>query len=82
MPLLTRRGLPRLLGTTRAWISASTGRTPSITQVTQVPGASAGRPLSRASDGLGTSDRPQSSISNTPISLVAPKRFLAARRMR
>ena len=81
-PLLTRRGLPKLLGTTRAWISARTGRTPSITQVTQVPGASSGRPASRLSEGLGTSASPPSSISNTPISLVAPKRFFAARRIR
>ena len=32
--------------------------------------------------GFGTSRRPVSSISNTPISLVEPKRFFAARRMR
>ena len=74
--------MPKALGTTRAWTSASTGRTPSITQATQVPGAFSGRPASMASEGLGTSARPPSSISNTPISLVAPKRFLAARRMR
>ena len=65
-----------------AWISASTGRAPSITQVTQVPEASAGRPDSSISDGFSTWRSPASSISNTPISLVAPKRFLAARRMR
>ncbi len=33
-------------------------------------------------DGLGTSARPCSVISNTPISSVAPKRFLTPRRMR
>ena len=33
-------------------------------------------------DGFGTSTSPLPSISNTPISLVEPKRFLAARRMR
>ena len=77
-----RRGLPPAEVTTRAWISASTGRTPSITQVTQVPGASSGRPESSISEGFSTSARPWSCISKTPISLVAPKRFFAARRMR
>ena len=72
----------KLVGASRACTSASTGRTPSITQVTQVPGVSWGRPDSSISEGLGTSLRPESAISNTPISLVAPKRFLAARRMR
>ena len=66
----------------RACISASTGRAPSMTQVTQVPEASCGRPDSSISEGFSTSRRPLSSISKTPISLVAPKRFLAARRMR
>ena len=68
--------------TRNACTSASTGRAPSITQVTQVPGASSGRPASRLSEGFGTSASPLSAISNTPISLVAPKRFFAARRMR
>ena len=82
MPLLERRGMEKFEVVTNACTSASTGRTPSITQVTQVPGASSGRPLSSSSEGLGTSARPASSISNTPISLVAPKRFFVARRMR
>ena len=80
--MLVRRGLPPGDGTARAWTSASTGLAPSITQVTQVPGASSGRPESSISDGFSTSVRPWSPISNTPISLVAPKRFLAARRIR
>ena len=69
-------------GASSACTSASTGRAPSITQVTQVPEASAGRPDSSISEGFSTSRSPVSSISNTPISLVAPKRFFAARRMR
>ena len=77
-----RRGLAALAGAMRACTSAKTGRAPSIAQVTQVPGASLGRPDSSISEGFSTSFRPQSIISKTPISLVAPKRFLAARRMR
>ena len=80
--MLVRRGFPAGDDTASAWISASTGRAPSITQVTQVPGASSGRPDSSISEGFSTSWRPLSRISKTPISLVAPNRFLAARRMR
>ena len=58
------------------------GRVPSMTQVTQVPGVSSGRPESMVSDGFGTSRRPVSAISKTPISFVEPKRFFAARSMR
>ena len=41
-----------------------------------------GRPLSRNSDGLSTSESPSPRISKIPISLVDPKRFLTLRRMR
>lgn len=57
-------------------------RVPSITQATQVPGVPSGRPASSSSEGFGTSRRPRSSISNTPISFVEPKRFFAARSRR
>ena len=80
--MLLRRGFDPLEGAMSACTSASTGRAPSITQVTHVPGASAGRPESSISEGFSTSFRPRSIISNTPISFVAPKRFFAARRMR
>ena len=66
----------------RACTSASMGREPSITQATQVPGVPTGLPESSVSEGLGTSLNPRSAISNTPISFVEPKRFLAARSMR
>src|SRR3989442_1713972 len=46
------------------------------------PGASAARSERKAADGLGTSRNPSGRISNTPISLVDPKRFLVARTMR
>ena len=77
-----RRGLEALAGAIRACTSARTGLAPSMAQVTQVPGASLGRPDSSISEGFSTSRRPRSIISNTPISLVEPKRFFAARRMR
>lgn len=81
-PLVFRRAWEALAGDTSAWTSASIGRVPCITQVTQVPGAFSGRPESITSDGLGTSRSPVSHISNTPISLVEPNRFFTARRMR
>ena len=82
IPLELRRAEPYPDCATSAWISARMGLEPSMTQVTQVPGVFIGRPESRVSDGFGTSFRPVSAISNTPISFVEPKRFFAARRMR
>ena len=81
-PSVVRRGTLKLVRATSAWISAITGREPSITHATHVPGAWSGRPESSISDGFGTSTSPFCSISNTPISFVEPKRFLTARRMR
>ena len=49
---------------------------------TAVPGVARSRPARKSSDGFGTSARPRSVISKTPISSVGPKRFLTARRMR
>lgn len=82
MPVDMRRGILKVEWLTRAWISARIGRVPSMAQTTQEPAAFSGRPLRSISEGFSTSARPLSRISNTPISLVEPKRFLAARRMR
>ena len=82
MPLELRRAAAYPLLAASACTSARMGREPSITQATQVPGVSVGLPESSVSEGFGTSRRPRSAISKTPISLVEPKRFLAARSMR
>ena len=81
-PTTARRGVPSGEGATSAWISTSTGRVPSMPAKTAAPGALAWRSPRNSSDGLATSRRPLSDISNTPISSVGPKRFLTARRMR
>ena len=49
---------------------------------TAAPETPASRSARNSADGFGTGTRPRSAISNTPISLAAPKRFLTARRMR
>ena len=67
-----RRGLPNPVGDTSPCTSASIGREPSIMQATQVPLTLVGRPDSSIIEGLSTSTKPLSRISNTPISLVAP----------
>ena len=46
------------------------------------PGASLGRSARKKPEGFGTSVRPRSAISKTPISLVDPNRFLTARSTR
>ena len=81
-PSEARRGTLAMVLATNACTSASTGRVPSMTQATQVPLAPSGRPSSSIWLGFGTSSRPLSIISKTPISLVEPNRFLAARRSR
>jgi hypothetical protein len=58
------------------------GRVPSMQAVTTEPGAFLARSDKNTADGLGTCSKPDSFISNTPISLVEPNRFLTARRMR
>ena len=80
-PLATRRGGTISVGATSAWTSTSSGRVPSIEQSTTEPGAALASPTNRA-EGSATSTRPPERISNTPTSLVAPKRFLSARRVR
>ena len=54
---------------------------PSIAHRTHEPGAWLASPTNSA-EGSATSTRPPDRISNTPISLVAPKRFFSARRVR
>ena len=58
------------------------GSAPSMEQATTQPEAFSGRPSRRYSDGFDTSSSPVPCISKTPISLVAPKRFFAARKIR
>ena len=53
-----------------------------IRMVTTDPETPRGRSERNNSDGLATSQSPSCFISNTPISLVEPKRFLTARRIR
>ena len=66
---------------TSAWISSTMGRVPSSAHATAEPGSpSAARP--KTSEGSETPMRPSEVISKTPISLVEPKRFFTARRMR
>ena len=81
-PTTVRRGVPSGLGPTSAWISISSGREPSIPANTAAPDTPASRSARNRAEGLGTSTRPRSAISNTPISLAAPNRFLTARRIR
>ncbi len=80
-PLATRRGGTSSLGATSAWTSTSSGREPSIEQSTTEPGARVASETKRALASW-TSTRPSSRISNTPASLVEPKRFLSARSVR
>ena len=49
---------------------------------TAEPGTPASWSDRKRAEGLGTGTSPDSCISNTPISLAGPKRFLTARRMR
>ena len=77
-----RRGVASAEGESRAWISTSSGRVPSMPANTAVPLALPRRSARNRAEGLATSTRPPAVISNTPISSVGPKRFLTARRMR
>ena len=81
-PVATRWGRANGVAAASAWTSTSRGRVPSTVATTAEPETSGRRPERKNSDGLATSDRPPSVISKTPISLVEPYRFLAARTMR
>ncbi len=80
-PATTRRGGTSSEDLTSAWTSTSSGREPSIAQRTTLPGARVASATNRA-EASSTSTRPSSRISNTPASLVEPKRFLIARTVR
>src|SRR5438128_2167404 len=62
--------------------STSNGRLPVISAATALPEESRGRSARNSALGLRTSASPLAFISNTPISLVEPKRFLCARSTR
>ena len=81
MPLAMRRGGTSSEGDTSAWTSTSSGLEPSIAASTTLPGAFVASPTNRALASW-TSTRPPWRISNTPASLVEPKRFLSARSVR
>ena len=81
-PMAVRRAVPRLERLTRACTSTRIGRVPSTLGSTTDPGTFTGRSARNRAEGLSTPTRPRSCISNTPISLVEPKRFLTVRRMR
>ncbi len=52
-PTTARRGVPRALGATSAWISTSTGRVPSMPAKTAAPGADPSRPARKQRGGIG-----------------------------
>ena len=71
-----RRGVPKVVGETKACTSTSSGRVPSMAGSTTEPGTFSGRSAKNSSEGLATTSSPEARISKTPISLVEPKRFL------
>ena len=68
-----------MLSSTSAWISTSSGRVPSHTTITTLPGEMSAPRERKIAEGLRTSRMPRSVIANTPSSFTAPKRFLPAR---
>ena len=81
-PIVVRRGTAKNDRVTSACNSTRIGRVPSMLQTSAEPGTCRGRSMRNISDGLLTSLRPASFISKTPISLVDPKRFFTARKIR
>ncbi len=82
-PMAPRRADPGpAASATSACTSTSSGRVPFMVASTALPGAPRGRSARNSALGLGTSHKPSAFISNTPISLVEPNRFLCARRTR
>ena len=80
-PTLRRRGLAPP-ASTKACTSTSSGRDPSSVASTQAPGTGWACWLRKIALGLLTPRSPRSVMANTPSSLTAPKRFLAARTKR
>src|SRR5471030_1871205 len=81
-PTDRRRALGKWLASTSAWISTSSGRVPSCVTITHEPGTWLSCCDRNSADGFDTPFSPFSVIANTPISLIAPKRFLIARTRR
>ena len=82
-PLALRRPVaPCGTGTVSAWTSTSSGRCPSIAGTMTDPATPRRRSARNRCDGSGTPTRPPSVISNSPSSLVGPKRCLTARSSR
>ena len=81
-PTTARRGVDSGEGAISASISTRSGRVPSTPANTEAPLTGSSRSTRNRPEGLATSRSPRSVIANTPISSVAPKRFLTARRMR
>ena len=82
MPAAILLGIPTVVDAlTRACTSTRRGRLPSILPTMADPGLSTGRSERKISDGLLTGTSPSGIISNTPISGVAPNRFLMVRRI-
>ena len=65
-----------------AWISTRIGRDPSSNAVTTAPLTVAVRSERKTRDASPTSTSPSPVMSNTPISLIEPKRFLSPRSTR
>ena len=81
--MAVRRGEPPQAEVeTSACTSTSNGRLPVISAATALPEEFRGRSARNSALGLRTSASPLAFISNTPISLVEPKRFLCARSTR
>ena len=80
-----KHGAPRRPGRgrpTKAWISISSGSEPSMPANTAAPETPASRSARNRADGLGTSTRPRSAISDTPISFGGAEPVLDRTRIR
>ena len=78
MPLVTLLGDGNIEGLVRACTSINKGLLPSRVETTTEPTAPGLRSDRKLLEGSSTSMSPRSTISNTPTSLVDPKRFFAA----
>src|SRR6056297_2528027 len=79
---LRRGGTPGTLGVANACTSTTIGRCPSIVGTTADPGTPVRRSARNSDDASGTAIRPVVAISNSPSSLVGPKRCFDARNRR
>ncbi len=82
MPLAVRRGVGIADGEASACTSTSTGRLPSTVGTITEPIAPCSRSARKTSEGFSTQARPLPSISKTPTSETAPKRFFTPRSSR